>query len=44
MQKTNFLELAEARRSVRAYKPDAVPEEMLQTVLECLKMGGENAL
>ena len=34
MQKTNFLELAEARRSVRAYKPDAVPEEMLQTVLE----------
>ena len=34
MRKTSFLELAERRRSVRAYKPDAVPEEMLQTVLE----------
>lgn len=34
MQKTNFIELAEKRRSVRAYKPDEVPEEMLQTVLE----------
>ncbi len=34
MQKTGFVELAEKRRSVRAYKTDAVPEEMLQTVLE----------
>ena len=34
MQKTAFLELAEKRRSVRAYKPDDVPEELLQTVLE----------
>ena len=34
MRKTAFLDLAEKRRSVRAYKPDDVPEEMLQTVLE----------
>lgn len=34
MRKTAFLELAEKRRSVRAYRPDEVPEEMLQTVLE----------
>lgn len=34
MPKTNFLQLAETRRSVRAYKPDEVPEELLQTVLE----------
>ena len=34
MAKTPFLELAEKRRSVRAYKPDAVPEELLQQVLE----------
>ena len=34
MPKANFLELAEKRRSVRAYKPDAVPEELLQQVLE----------
>ena len=34
MQKTAFLDLAEKRRSVRAYKPDEVPEDLLQTVLE----------
>ena len=34
MQKTAFLDLAEKRRSVRAYKPDPVPDEMLQQVLE----------
>ena len=34
MAKTSFQELAENRRSVRAYKPDAVPEELLQQVLE----------
>lgn len=34
MRKTAFLELAEKRRSVRAYKPDEVPDELLQTVLE----------
>ena len=34
MAKTSFQELAETRRSVRAYKPDAVPEELLQQVLE----------
>ena len=34
MRKTAFLDLAEKRRSVRAYKPDAVPEELLQTALE----------
>ena len=34
MPKTSFLELAETRRSVRAYKPDPVPEDLLQTVLE----------
>ena len=34
MRKTAFLDLAEKRRSVRAYKPDEVPEELLQTVLE----------
>ena len=34
MQKTAFLALAEKRLSVRAYKPDEVPEEMLQAVLE----------
>ena len=34
MRKTAFLDLAEKRRSVRAYKPDDVPEELLQTVLE----------
>ncbi|NLB65900.1 MAG: nitroreductase [Lentisphaerae bacterium] len=31
---TSFLKLAEQRRSVRAYKPEAVPEELLQQVLE----------
>jgi nitroreductase len=34
MAKTPFLELAEARRSVRAYKAEAVPEALLQQVLE----------
>jgi nitroreductase len=34
MAKSTFLELAQTRRSVRAYKPDAVPEELLQQVLE----------
>jgi nitroreductase len=34
MVKTAFLELAEKRRSVRAYQADAVPEELLQVVLE----------
>jgi nitroreductase len=34
MRKTAFLELAEKRRSVRAYKPDEVPDELVQTVLE----------
>jgi nitroreductase len=34
MAKSTFLELAEKRRSVRAYRPDAVPEELLQQVLE----------
>ena len=34
MAKTSFHELAETRRSVRAYKPDAVPEELVQQVLE----------
>jgi nitroreductase len=34
MAKTNFLELAEKRCSVRAYKPETVPEELLQQVLE----------
>lgn len=32
--KTAFLQLAEQRRSVRAYQPDPVPDELLQTVLE----------
>ncbi len=34
MRQTAFMELAETRRSVRAYKSDVVPEELLQTVLE----------
>ena len=34
MRKTAFLELAEKRRSVRAYKPDPVPDDLLQPVLE----------
>ena len=34
MGKPGFLELAEKRRSVRAYKADAVPEELMQQVLE----------
>ena len=34
MAKTPFLDLAEKRRSVRAYKPEPVPEELLQQVLE----------
>ena len=38
MQKTAFQELAEKRRSVRAYKPDPVPEEMLQQVLEAARV------
>ncbi len=38
MQKTAFLELAEKRRSVRAYKPDDVPEDLLQTVLEAARL------
>ena len=32
MRKTAFLDLAEKRRSVRAYKPDEVPEELLRSV------------
>ncbi|NCD23000.1 MAG: nitroreductase [Spartobacteria bacterium] len=38
MQKTAFLELAEKRRSVRAYKSDDVPEDLLQTVLEAARL------
>lgn len=38
MQKTAFVELAEKRRSVRAYKPDDVPEDLLQTVLEAARL------
>ena len=38
MQKTAFQELAEKRRSVRAYKPEPVPEEMLQQVLEAARV------
>ncbi len=38
MQKTAFQELAEKRRSVRAYKPDPVPEDMLQQVLEAARV------
>ncbi len=34
MRRTPFLELAEKRRSVRAYKPAPVPEDLLQAVLE----------
>ncbi|HRV30167.1 MAG TPA: nitroreductase family protein [Kiritimatiellia bacterium] len=34
MKKSDFLELALKRRSVRAYKPDPVPPEMLQMLLE----------
>ena len=34
MQKTAFQDLAERRRSVRAYKPDDVPDDLLQQVLE----------
>ena len=34
MRKTAFLDLAAKRRGVRSYKPDEVPEELLQTVLE----------
>ena len=34
MEPLDFLKLAERRRSVRAYKPEAVPEELLQQVLE----------
>jgi nitroreductase len=34
MEKLTFLELAAKRRSVRAYKPDPVPEELLRQVLE----------
>lgn len=33
MKKTPFLKLAETRRSVRAYKTEEVPEELLQQVL-----------
>jgi len=34
MEPMDFLELAEKRRSVRAYKPEEVPEPMIQRVLE----------
>ncbi|NTV53283.1 MAG: nitroreductase [Candidatus Firestonebacteria bacterium] len=34
----NFLELAKARYSVRAYKSDPVPEELLQQVLEAARL------
>ncbi len=34
MNTSPFLELAETRKSVRAYKPEAVPEDLLQRVLE----------
>lgn len=34
----DFSELVEARYSVRAYKPDAVPEESLRQVLEAARM------
>ena len=32
--KNDFLEIMKTRRSIRAYKPDAVPEELLSAVLE----------
>lgn len=32
--KNDFLEMMKTRRSIRAYKPDAVPEELLSAVLE----------
>lgn len=32
--KNDFLEMMKTRRSIRAYKPDAVPEELLNAVLE----------
>ncbi len=34
MTQQNFLKLVEKRRSVRAYKPDEVPEDLLHRVLE----------
>lgn len=33
----NFLELAKARRSVRRYRPDPVPEELIEQVLEAAR-------
>ncbi|RME81832.1 MAG: nitroreductase [Caldilineae bacterium] len=34
----SFLELARARYSVRAYRPDPIPDELLQQVLEAARL------
>lgn len=33
-----FLDLCRARRSVRAFRPDAVPEDVLNYILECVRL------
>jgi nitroreductase len=45
MQIDNFLELAQSRRSVRRFKPDPVPLELLEKILEAGRwaMSGANA-
>lgn len=38
MNPSCFLKLAQTRRSVRAYQPDPVPEDLLQQVLEAARL------
>ena len=38
MNLDQFLDLAETRRSVRAYKPDPVPDDLLRRVLEAVRL------
>jgi nitroreductase len=45
MDINSFLELVKSRRSVRRFKPDAVPDEAIQNILEAARwaMSGANA-
>ena len=34
----NFKELCEQRYSVRSYKPEAIPQEKLNYIMECVRL------
>jgi nitroreductase len=35
--KMDLMEVIKGRRSIRKYKPDSIPEEVIQTLLEAIK-------